>query len=123
LFQERAVLIGQTLKPHTNSSARIAINNLGVHDNLFLSNGNAQQQDCAFANLCLRVEIESAGANVFCAGDACRILAIEENIHYEARAIMMSPLVVQPLVLGKLITHKGVPPNPAASLPAHCTRF
>jgi hypothetical protein len=123
LFQQGPVLFRETLKSYTDSPTRIPIDNLGVYYNLFLAYRDTQQQNCAFADFRLGVQVEAARAYILGAGDTGRILAVEEDVHNQARTIMLSPFIVQPLVLGKLITHGGAPPNLADSLCAHCTRF
>ncbi len=49
----------------------------------------------AFGNLGLSVHVKTAGADVFRAGDTGNVLAVEENVHNQARAIVTPSLFLR----------------------------
>src|SRR4051812_4017584 len=115
LFQQLPISFAKPLEADTHPASSVAINDLSIHYDLLLADWNAEQQDRTFRKLCLRIQIETAGADVLCARHASGILAVEKYVHDETRTVKMPALIMRRVVGGNLFTHVWNPPVKGAS--------
>src|SRR6185437_3436974 len=89
-----------------NASRRIAIDDLGVGDQLLPGfERDTNKQRCTLRQSRLRVHVKAADAYVLRAGNASHILAVEKYVNNQSRAIITPPLVGTIEAFIQLINH------------------